>query len=88
MTNAAATVRVLREVTVQNGTDDEVVAISGEPAVAGDVFILDRIVNHAKLSSRVTVVDSRPVVVNGSVRYRLRLKPLDEAGTDTHSRTR
>ena len=54
MTNAAATVRVLREVTVQNGTDDEVVAISGEPAVAGDVFILDRIVNHAKLSSRVT----------------------------------
>jgi hypothetical protein len=83
VTNAEATVRVLREVTVQNGAGDEFVAISGEPAAAGDVFILDRIVDHAKVSSRVSVIDSRPAVVNGSVRYRLRLKPLDEAGTDT-----
>ena len=83
VTNAEATVQVLREVTVQNGAGDELVAISGEPAAAGDVFILDRIVNHARVSSRVSVIDSRPAVVNGSVRYRLRLKPLDEAGTDT-----
>jgi hypothetical protein len=31
------------------------------------------------ISSRVQVIDSRPAVVNGSVRYRLRLKLISEA---------
>jgi hypothetical protein len=31
------------------------------------------------ISSRVRVIDSRPAVVNGSVRHRLRLKLISEA---------
>jgi hypothetical protein len=77
--NADATVRILREVTVQNGVEGEFVAISAEPAALGDVFTLERIDSHSMISSRVQVIDSRPAVVNGSVRYRLRLKLISEA---------
>jgi hypothetical protein len=77
--NADATVRILREVTVQNGVEGEFVAISVEPAASGDVFTLERIASQSKISSRVRVIESRPAVVNGSVRYRLRLKLIAEA---------
>lgn len=58
--NAETTVRVVLEARVQVGTVDEFVAISDEPAAAGEVFILDRLVNDAKLGPLVSVIDSRP----------------------------
>jgi hypothetical protein len=78
--NTEGTLRVLHEVTVQRGDENEFVAISAEPAAPGELLRLDRIVNREAVSSRVCVVDSRPVVAGGSVRHRLRLKPVDEDG--------
>jgi hypothetical protein len=76
--NAEATVRILREVTVVLDAGDELLVLSAEPAAAGDVFILDTMADDATVRSRVCVVDTGLVLVNGSVRHRLRLKRVDE----------
>jgi hypothetical protein len=38
-------------------------------------------VNGATVAEHVLVVDSRPVLVDGSVRHRLRLRGIDEPAT-------
>jgi hypothetical protein len=82
VTNAEGTLRLLWDVTVQRGVADEFVAISGEPAAFGELFTLERIVNGIPVSSQVCVIESRPSLVSGSVRHRLRLKPIDEIDSE------
>jgi hypothetical protein len=77
--NAEATVRILREVTVLTDAGGELLVLSAVPAAAGDVFMLDTITDDPTVSSQVCVMDSCIVLVNGSVRHRLRLKRVDGA---------
>lgn len=78
-------VRVLREVVIQRNGDDELVAIGHLPAVVGEEMTLDVLSTGSTLEVRVRVLDSRPVIVDGSVRHRVRLAvvPADGEVKDT-----
>ncbi len=74
--------RVLRDVVGQLASDDEFVAVSHAPAVVDEEMTFDLLSGRAALSLRVKVLESRPVVVEGAVRHRLRLRLLDEAAPE------
>lgn len=75
VTNAEGNLKVVRDVTVRRGASSEFVVISDEPAAAGELLMLERQVGDEVIVLEVCVVDSRPAIVNGSVRHRLRLRP-------------
>ena len=64
--------RVLRDVVVHRNAVNELVAISPEAGLPGELVTL-HLGAHADVPSRVRVVESRPIVVNGQLRHRLRL---------------
>jgi hypothetical protein len=66
--------RMLQDVCVQWISDSEWFAICREAGVVGDVLVLDLGVGDTPLRYRVRVVESRPVIVEGSVRHQLRLR--------------
>lgn len=68
--------RVLRDVVVQPTNQDEWLAVSREAGVVGEVLTLDRNERHCGSHLRVRVAESQPVIVNGSVRHRMRLERL------------
>jgi hypothetical protein len=81
-------IRVLREVVVDMRGTDELVAVSHSPGVIGDEMFLDLIGEGRNVELKVRVIDSQPVVVDGAVRYRLRLvlaSPREESATDSPS---
>lgn len=65
--------RVLRDVIVHRTGDEEWVAIGREPAAIGETLMLD--VNDGDAWHRLTmcVIESRPVVLDGDMRHRIRL---------------
>jgi hypothetical protein len=72
-----ATHGVLRgfcDVTVQRSGDGEWIAISRQPAVEGEILILD--IDEAKRPQRLTVcvIESRPVMLDGRMRHQIRLQ--------------
>jgi hypothetical protein len=70
--------RVLRHVmVVQRAERGEFVAISTEPAVVGEALTLDLTADEAQVSLPVRVHETRPVVVDGALRHRLVLQPLE-----------
>jgi hypothetical protein len=70
--------RVLRDVmVVQRAGRGEFVAISREPAVVGEALTLDLTADDTEVSVPVRVQDTRPVMVDGAVRHRLVLEPLE-----------
>ena len=69
--------RVLRDVVIQRTNRDELQAVSHVPGVAGEEMTLDLMGAGATLGLKVRVVDSRPVMVEGSVRHRIRLAVLN-----------
>lgn len=69
-------VRVLRDVVVDRVDREELLAVSGAPAIAGEEMSLDLVGGGRALELRVRVIESRPVIVNGSVRHRIRLAVL------------
>lgn len=64
--------RVLRDVVVHRDAMNELVAISSEAGLPGELVTL-HLGTVADVPARVRVVDSRPIVVNGQLRHRLRL---------------
>ena len=66
-------VRVLRDVVLDRTSQDELLAVSHAPGVSGETMTLDLIGGGIALAIKVTVLESRPVIVNGAVRHRLRL---------------
>jgi hypothetical protein len=81
-------IRVLREVVVDMRGTDELVAVSHSPGVIDDEMFLDLIGEGRNVELRVRVIDSQPVIVDGAVRYRLRLvlaSPSEESATDSPS---
>jgi len=65
--------RVLRDVIVHRAGDYEWVAIGREPAVVGETLMLD--VDDGDAWHRLTmyVIESRPIIRDGDMRYRIRL---------------
>jgi hypothetical protein len=70
------TMRVLRDVIVDRRATDELVAVSHAPAVLGEQMALDLLGGGESLRLRVQVIESRPLVLDGAVRHRLRLALL------------
>jgi hypothetical protein len=79
VTNADGSLRIVQDVTLRGGSENEFVAISEEPAAAGEILTLERVVEGKSAVTRVEVIDSRLVMVRGAVRYRLRLKISETA---------
>ena len=69
--------RVLRDVVIHRTEANELQAFSHVPAVAGEDMTLDVMGAGETVGLRVRVVDSRPVMVEGSVRHRIRLAVLN-----------
>ncbi len=69
--------RVLHAVTVYRIGDEQWIAVGREPGVLGEILLLD--VDEGSSRKRLTmcVIESRPVMLDGYVRYRIRLQ-LDE----------
>ena len=68
--------RVLRDVTVQRTQEDELLVIGREAGVVGDQLTLEVSEPNAPVRATVQVVESLPIIINGAVRHRLRLRPV------------
>lgn len=69
--------RVLRDVIVDRSGRDELLAVSHVPAITGEDMSLDLISAGRNLALKVKVLESRPVMVEGAVRHRIRLAVTD-----------
>ena len=68
--------RVMRDVVVQRSRRGEVVAISREPGVLGEAVTVEIPAEEAGSRVRARIVESLPMVVDGTVRHRLRLETI------------
>jgi hypothetical protein len=66
-------IRTLRDVVVQRTGPYECVAIAHAPGVVGETLRLDLLGGGQVLALDVRVIESRPVIVDGTVRHRVRL---------------
>ena len=81
------TFRVMRDVLVQRAGEGDVIAVSREAGVLGEVVDLEFPPDDAP-AVRASVLESQPIVVNGSVRHRLRLRDIaPESSGDNGART-
>ena len=69
--------RVLRDVVIQRTESGELQAVSHQPAIAGEEMTLDLMGAGETIGLKVRVIDSRPVMVDGAVRHRIRLCLVD-----------
>ena len=81
------TLSVLRDAIVHRIEFGKWIAISREAGVTGETFVLDHRLADTRARFVVKVVESRPIVFDGSLRHRLRLtnveSPGDRAATAT-----
>jgi hypothetical protein len=71
--------RVLRDVLVNRSSGDELLAISHSAAITGEEMSLGLVGAGGSLDLRVRVLESRPVIIEGNVRHRLRLAVVSPA---------
>jgi hypothetical protein len=67
------TMRVLRDVIVDRSDTEELLAVSHVPCIVGEKMSLDLLGAGESLRLTVQVLESRPLVVDGAVRHRIRL---------------
>jgi hypothetical protein len=72
---------VLRDVIVQSLTGEHIVAVSREPGVLGELVSV-QFPAQASGVLRARVLESQPVVLDGTVRHQLRLHHVGEATAD------
>jgi hypothetical protein len=82
MEPAKGALRVFLDVIVQPNGKDEWIAISREAAVTGETLMLDVVVDETEVTELrerlpVCVIDSCPVIVDGDMRHRIRLRGGD-----------
>ena len=68
--------RVLRDVVVDRVSREELLVISQAPAIAGEDMSLDLVGAGTAMQLRVRVIESRPVIIDGAVRHRIRLSVM------------
>ena len=69
--------RVLRDVVIHRADRDELQAVSQVAGIAGEDMTLDVMGAGTTIGLKVRVIDSRPVMVEGAVRHRIRLAVLN-----------
>jgi serine protease inhibitor ecotin len=80
---ASGQISIAREVLVQSDDAlDEIVAVGDAPAGIGEQLILRLVGSDRETELRVTVVEARPLVVDGNVRHWMRLS-VDSATART-----
>ena len=72
--------RVLRDVVIHRTDDNELHAVSHAPAIIGEEMTLDVMGAGATVGFKVKVLESRPVMIDGAVRHRVRLAVLSGDG--------
>jgi hypothetical protein len=72
--NAEGCLKVVRDVAVWREFDDVFIAVSDNPEGSGELLMLERVINGTLITIEVAVIDSHPVIVNGRVQHRLRLR--------------
>ena len=72
--------RVLRDVVLQVEPGG-LLAVGHAPGVAGEALHLDVTADDQRLELNVEVVESRPVIIDGGVRHRMRLRVLGTPST-------
>ena len=70
--------RVVRDVVVQRADGEEFVVIDRDAGIVGDVLTLESAEGESSLNGRTQVVESVPVIIDGTVRHRLRLRRVSE----------
>jgi hypothetical protein len=68
-----SSVRVFFDVIVQQSGDVEWIAVSRQAAVVGETLILEIDEDGRRRRIPVCVIESRPVIVDGDTRHRIRL---------------
>jgi hypothetical protein len=69
--------RVFSDVSPETGpADDELSVVSETPGVVDEVMSLGLTSREGQMHLQVRVLDSRPLIINGVVRHRLRLRVL------------
>ena len=66
----------MRDVLVQSVARDQVVAICREPGVLGEAVTVELSTEEPRSSVAARIVESQPVMMNGTVRHRLRLETV------------
>jgi hypothetical protein len=74
--------RILRDVAVHRSRHGELEAVSHAAAIAGETMTLNLTAAGRSIGLKVRVIDSRPVMIDGAVRHRIRLSPVEP-----HART-
>ena len=76
--------RVLSDVVVQAREAEDVIAIAREPGIIGEHLTMELMGRDENMGVLVRVTESRPVIVDGAVRHRLRLCRVDSASMMSH----
>jgi hypothetical protein len=66
--------RILNDVVVQQSQANELIAISREPGVVGEVLAVQIMGRQGTTRTSARITESRPFVAEGAVRHRLRLE--------------
>jgi hypothetical protein len=66
--------RIVHDVIVQQSATNELIAISREPGVVGQVFAVQIMGNQGTVHTVARITDSRPLMADGAVRHQLRLE--------------
>lgn len=71
---AEGVLQVLRQVVTAHGTGGELTVFSQAPAAVGEVMGLEVAGGGRRVSLRVEVLESRPILLNGMVQHRVRVE--------------
>ena len=71
------TLRVFQDVMIHRTHEGDLVALASEAGIVGELLTLDESHGADMETVIVRVVESRPVVMEGAIRHRLRLEPYE-----------
>ena len=74
--------QVARDVVVSRADDHELVALSHLPGIVGEEMSLGVLGGGESVQMKVTVVESRPVIVDGALRHHIRLSVVHAEARD------
>ena len=74
-----------RDVVIERMDHEELVVISQGPAVIGEEMSLELFSPSGCIALKVRVLDSRPVVIAGSMQHRLRVVVMKQGAQETQS---
>ena len=80
--NSTGMLHVSSDVTVQHRDDKELIATADEAHLPGEVLAIELVNGATRARTFVRVTESCPILVDGSIRHRLRLTPVEDADID------